>query len=150
VPAALRMLRSVPFRVRSGCGSFSGTSAVVGEGCRIEADLVLKKRMSTDEILLLMCDDWWCEIAVCLLTLLWAACFSVMQGGELRLAGVYFRITWCCSDRSRCVSVGRLLPGLRCRCRSRRLCGMYVVSVANTGCFWQVGCRLGHSGQTQV
>jgi len=29
----------------------------VGEGCRIEADLVLKKRMSTDEILLLMCDD---------------------------------------------------------------------------------------------
>lgn len=27
---------------------------------------------------------------ICLLTLLWAACFSVMQGGELRLAGGIF------------------------------------------------------------
>ena len=53
----LRMLRSVPFRVRSECGSFSGTSDGLSVCCRSEADAGLKTRGATDEILSRICDD---------------------------------------------------------------------------------------------
>jgi len=50
---------------------------------------VKKTRGATDEILPLMCDDQRMKTTIYLLTLLWAACFSVLQAGELRLAGVF-------------------------------------------------------------